>query len=321
MNRGLKITAIIVSIILAGILFFFFWQDKQQAAKQRAGYEAMKDELRPLESEKRELTLQLDNLDKVHEWKLQGIASLVFLITDMNELIYTDIFPWMNEYGFTGVMVLSEESFPGRKGCISKEQFEELMDAGWKCCLQWEPEMELQAWMISSRQLARRAGIERPGEVYFPKNTYSSELDSQMVRQKFSVVVHHGEEGLPLVISEGGRGIWHPGAVEWNQEEASSKLSEAIAQKGSLVYTINLALLSEQYRDNIDDNPFSEIEGHCRMGELMVTDLSGAMEYYRDLENGHENIEKTYEEDKTQLEQQIEELGTEIDEIMEKYMG
>lgn len=321
MNRGLKIAGIIASIILAGVLIFFFWQDKQEAAKQRAGYEAMEDELRPLESEKRELTLQLDNLEKVHEWKQRGIASLVLLFTDMNELIYTDIYPWMNEYGFTGVMVLSEKSFPGREGCISKEQFKELMDAGWKCCLQWESGMEFHEWMISCEQLVRRAGIERPGEVYFPKNTYSSELDSEMARQKLSVAVHHGEEGLPLILSEGGRGIWHPGAVEWNQEEASAKLSEAIAQKGSLVYTINSSLLSEQDRNSVDDNPLSGIEGHCRMGELMVTDLSGAMEYYRDLESGHEKMESEYKEEKAQLEQLVEELDNKIEEIMEKYMG
>lgn len=319
MKLGWKITIFLVSILLVGTLGFLFWNDRQAEKEQQAQAEAMEKELRPLEVERRRLQQELDDIDRTYEEESQGVASLVILFTDLDEIIYTDIFPRMSTYGFTGVLAISEEYFPGHTGCMNWEQFRELTSAGWKCCFRWESGMDADEWMASCRQLAREARIGMPETVYFPGNTYNGTQDDFLEEQNFTVVVHHSEENLPLTISENEKGLWHSGAVAWNQDGVVSILSDLTSQKGDLVFTVGSDSQSEEYEENGYTYMLQMLNKYCGAGDLMVTDLQGAVEYRRELEAGQADLEKNHMDQGEELEQQIKELDEKIDETTEKY--
>lgn len=321
MKLGWKIAIAVAIVLLAGALFFFFWQDRQAEREKQAQAEAMERDLRPLEVEKRRLQQDLDGIDRTYEEESRGSASLVILFTNLDEIIYTDIFPRMSTYGFTGVLTLSEECFPGQEGSMNWEQFQELKAAGWECCFRWEPTTDPAEWMTSCRRLAQEAQIETPTAVYFPDTAYSKAQDDFLRSYNFEVVVHHGEESLPLILSEGGDGLWHPGAVAWNQDGVVSLLSDLTSQKGNLVFTVGSDSQPEKYEENGYTYMLQMVNKYCGAGDLMVTDLLGAMEYRRELEAGQTNLEKDYTDQEAELESQIRELDKKIDEITEKYTG
>ena len=233
-----KAAALVLCVALVGLLAFLLWREEQKRAESQLLYEQMEEELRPLSVEMYDLENKLEELEKDYNSEQQGMGSLIFLFTDLDEIIYTDIFPQMQEYGFTGVLCLSADHIPGNEGCLTQPQLEELMAAGWECCLVWEEEMEYEEWASVCQEVEEAAGIETPDTVYTMADTYNRDLDRFFEEQGFSAVIHHGEEALPLVQTDLEEGIWHLGAVAWIQNGAGSLLASAASQGGNLVFHI-----------------------------------------------------------------------------------
>lgn len=320
MKQILRIIAIVAAVFLAGVLLFLFWQEKITEGEKEEAYVNMEKELRPLDLDKRKIRQELDDLSEVYMDESQGMASLVLLFTDMDEIIYTEIFPKMKEHGFIGVLAISKEQFPGQAGCLSKEQFRELIDAGWKYCLKWEKDVVTNEWLATVSKLMREAEVSRPETVYFPQDSYDAQLDNFLTRQGYSVAIHHGEGDLPLILPESGEGLWHPGAYGWNQKGVSTLLSDAISQRGNLVFTVGTDSESEEYLEEDFSMMLKKVNDYCQAGDLMVTDLITAREYRRNLEDGQEGRTLKYQEQKAELEKQLSEIEDEIDSITERYV-
>lgn len=316
-----KIAALVLCVALAGLLAFLLWQEEQKKRETQLLYSQMEEELRPLNVEMYDLEKELESLEKKYNSEQQGMGSVVFLFTDLSEIIYTDIYPQMQECGFTGVLCLSSDCIPGNDGCLSQLQFEELVSAGWSCCLVWEENMEFEEWLASCQELENAAGIRQPDTVYTVSDTYSSDLDSFFEEQGFSAVIHHGEEDLPLILADSEAGIWHPGAVGWIQDGASSLLASAAAQGGNLVFTIGSDSEAEQYEEGQFASMLEKVEEYCKEDSLFVTDFSGAREYRRKVESRQEALESEWQEQKADIESQIEKLDAKMDTVTDKYLA
>lgn len=315
-----KTAALALCVALVGLLAFLLWREEQKRAESQLLYEEMEEELRPLSVEMYDLENKLEELEKDYNSEQQGMGSLIFLFTDLDEIIYTDIFPQMQEYGFTGVLCLSADHIPGNEGCLTQPQLEELMAAGWECCLVWEEEMEYEEWASVCQEVEEAAGIETPDTVYTMADTYNRDLDRFFEEQGFSAVIHHGEEALPLVQTDLEEGIWHLGAVAWIQNGAGSLLASAASQGGNLVFTVGSDSELEQYEEESFASMLERVEDYCREDSLFVTDFSGEREYRREMESGVEELEKKWQEQKAEIESQIEELDEKMDAVTDKYL-
>ncbi|MEI3401685.1 MAG: hypothetical protein V8R51_04975 [Clostridia bacterium] len=71
----------------------------------------MEEEMESLTKEKQQLENDLSNLEKNYNNETQGISSLAFLFTDLNENIYTDIYPLMKEHEFVGDVDIISNNF------------------------------------------------------------------------------------------------------------------------------------------------------------------------------------------------------------------
>jgi len=128
-GRILKTAAIMVTAVLAALLAFFFWTENEEKKEIQAAYEAMQNEIRPLELEIYGLQQELNGIKEEDDRETRGMGSIVLLFTDLSEGIYTDAYPQMTKYGFKGVLALGEEQAPGEAGCLNEQQFQELEDA------------------------------------------------------------------------------------------------------------------------------------------------------------------------------------------------
>lgn len=309
-----------VTAVLAALLAFFFWTENEEKKEIQAAYEAMQNEIRPLELEIYGLQQELNGIKEEDDRETRGMGSIVLLFTDLSEGIYTDAYPQMTKYGFKGVLALGEEQAPGEAGCLNEQQFQELLAAGWECCLKWEMGMNEKKWPAYSRRLVRRAKIESPKSVYFQKEAYDGGQDDFLAEQHFSVAIHHGEGDIPLIIAEAEEELWHFGAMAWNGNDSLSMLEETMEQRGNLIFTIGSDSPEEEYQKDVCEAMLERIHEYCETNDIQVMTLSGAAEYREMLEEKQNGTMETETGRKrAELEEQIEELNHEIDDITEKY--
>ena len=318
-GRIWKVLAVGATVLFAGVLAVFLWFDNRAAQERQMANMEMEQELRPLELEKHRLQQELNDIKNEFSQETRRTGSLVLLFTNLDEQIYTDIYPIMEAFGYTGVVTLSEECFPGGGGCMSREQFRELMDAGWECCLKWEEEQDVKDWASACGRLARGAGVARPKAVYFPGDTYDSEKDELLIGEEVQTAIYHGAGETSLLASEIGGDIWHPGAMGWEQRGASKMLDEAVEQKGNLVFTIGTDFPEEEYEKDSFISMLEKADIFCEDGNLKVMTLSEARDYRQGLDEGRENLTEAYDGERAELEARIEELERQMDDITEKY--
>ena len=61
---------------------------------------------------------------------MSGAGTATVLFTDLDERIYTDIYPTMEEDGFVGMLAVSSAYLPDGEGRLTSEQIRELLEAG-----------------------------------------------------------------------------------------------------------------------------------------------------------------------------------------------
>lgn len=319
-EQRIKLIVFVAVIITIGFLIFFLWREDQIKKEIDVHYTQMEEEMESLTKEKQQLENDLSNLEKNYNNETQGISSVVFLFTDLNENIYTDIYPLMKEYGFVGTLTLSPTTFPGQDNCLSLEQFSELIKMGWQCCLKWDESNDIDKWLESCKDIAKKAGINLPEVVYFPENSYRSEYDESLIRQGISIVVHHGEEKLSLTTLESKDNFWYLGAVPWNRDGASSMLSNVINKKGDILFTIGSDSQKESYKKNRFNSMLTKINKFSKANNIFVSSLLDVREYRKELENKRTGLENNFISQKEELETKISELDKKIDSIYDKYL-
>ena len=88
--------------------------------------------------------------------------------------------------------------------------------------------------------------------IYFEEGAYTQAYDTELAGAGYTTVIHHGEEGLPLVTSDVETAVWHPGAVGRQGEEPRYRLGDAVGEKGNIIFTVSYTREDEMY----DSNPF-----------------------------------------------------------------
>ena len=311
----MKRIAIVLTVVLAGVLGFFLWNEYRGEQERQAQYEARERELRPLTVQYNDLQKQLTNLEELYKAKKEGIGTTSVIFVDMDERIYTDCYPVMKEKGYTGILAVSDTMFPGIEGCMSMEHFQELIQAGWTICLNWNAEQPIESWLPSVTENLAAIGMESGNIMYFPNGTYTQEYDAVLLEYGFTVAVHHGEEGRSMILSGDEDGVWHPGAVGLQGKEPKAKMQESVTGKGYLINVVGFRLEEDMYNDKMFRSMLdfcSEIEAK---NSLMVMDINAAREYCRQRMMGYPDLEEEYRQQREELEKQIASMEERIEEF------
>lgn len=315
MAKKIGIAVTIVLLLILGVLLF---REDKVTGERDAYYAKREKKLKPLDEEKKKAEKELKELTEEYERQIVGTGSVILVFTGMKEEVYTEIYPIMKKYGYTGVLTLSSNQFPGLDGCMSIEQFQELMGAGWTTCVAWEGVPSNGGWLYALTKKMEAAGIARSDVMYFPRDTYAVEDDALLQTLGFTVAVHHGEAGLPLILTQAEEGLWHPGAVGMKGETPKYKLQDAAEKKGNLVFTIGYELKEEMYSERTFTSMLDSLKQEQKKSGLKVTGFAEARNHRREVENGGASLTAAYEEKKIVLEEKIREAEKKIADFKDK---
>lgn len=314
-----KKSGVILTIVLAVILAVFLYCEDKAAREKEAYYTKKEELLAPLNKEKRQWKEQLSRLENDHHSRMAGHGSAVILFTGCDERIYTEIYPIMQEYGYAGVLEVSEEHFPGEEGSISQEQLRELSDAGWTTCVRWEGVPTGEGWLYRLTNRMKEAGIARGNVMYFPYGTYEDEQDRILKELGFDIAVHHGEMGKPLIVTEAKEEIWHPGAVGIKGESPRYKLQDAVAARGNIVFVVGYEAEDEMYDERAFRSMLDNFAAYQKENEFQIMDFQGARNYREGVEAGGEALTEVYEKERAEIEEKLKAIEQEMDNINKKY--
>ncbi len=310
----------IVTIVLAIGLFAFVMVVQKQENKTAASQDEWDEQRRPWAVQQEQLEQELEDLDKMYEKSKSPCAVTQVLFTELNEQVYTQCYPILKEFEYKGILALSDTQFPGEADCMSIEQFQELIAEGWKICITWQTNENVNTWWTRFQSKLTSLGVEAGNTVYFPKGTYSAEMDSALQELGFTIaVIGKTEEETPLQL-QAEDGIWHVGAIGMMTSKPRLWLRESVAQDANLTYLIGFQQEEELYNEKSFRSMLKCFDEYVATDELIVTNMDEAREHFDRRSLGvSPEVESNYQEQKASLEKKLSDVKKKLKEIDAKY--
>lgn len=314
-----KIVLIITLVLIAG-LGVFLWKINKMDSAQDVKHEKWLDARRPYEVKRESLLQEIENLDDNYQETTSPRATTQILFTDLNEQVYSVCYPIMKGFSYTGTLVLSSAQLPGAEGCMSTEQFRELMEAGWDVCIQWEQEMLNKRWWRNYTVQLEGLGVAQGEILYFPKGSYSAELDTKAQELGFSIVVVEREDKESPLQAQYEEGLWHVGAMGSMTVQPKLWLREAVAADANVTYLVSFHIEKQLYNSQSFRGMLNAFEQYVTSKELVVCDILTAREHYKSRLNGiaPEQV-ATYEAERQNLESELAKVEKKLKELDKKY--
>ena len=307
-----KIVTIITALLLVGLVVFL-WSVNKAEERQAQEYEQIDDARRPLMVKKQRIEQQIADLDKSYEASKHPKGTTQVIFTGLEADVYNICYPIMKEHEYTGTLAVSLTQFPGMEGLMTVEQFKQLVSEGWDVCIKWDTTIPVDNWWPQLVKQLNELGMEQSPVAYFTTGTYTRNLDTQLSAMGFSVVVHHGEESLPLIQMADEEGLWHIGAVGLMGEKPKLRLTEAIAQKGNIVYLVGFELEDEKYDERSFRSMLGYFDTYETNLELIVSNTEEARQHYRERLASYEQAkEDEYKQAREDLEKKLAEVEADI---------
>ena len=310
----------IVTIVLAVGLFAFIWGVQKQENKKAVEHEKIYEQRRPLAVKEEQLEQKLEELENTYEKSKSPNAVTQIIFTEMDEQVYSLCYPIMQEYEYIGILALSPTEFPGEEGCMTVEQFQELVDAGWKICITWQSDDRENNWLVNLKNKMTVLGIEQGQTLYFPQGTYHADVDETIQELGFSIaIISKAEEEAPLQLQY-EEGVWHVGAVGLMSSKPRLWLREAVAQDANVAFLVGFQLETELYNERSFRSMLNCFDEYEATEELVITDVDAAKEYYHTRSAGiSPELESQYQQEKAALEAELADVKKQLQEIDAMY--
>lgn len=308
-NKILMISSLAVTALLIILLVI----NNIQQNKTAENYSLIMQQIQPLDEEKNELQNQLESLEKEYEENTKSQATVELLFTQADKELYTELFPEMNKNGIVGIIALSPEELPNMEGNIIRREFEEMLNAGWSYCISWNGDGNLESFLNEMENTFYTISLTMPKAIYFEYGTYSSEYKEVLEDYGFNVAVHHGEEDLPLIVSDVEEGVWEIGACSFEVNDRLDYLENVRENKGNCVCAV-----SQQEEFDIYE-AFKSYISAFKSGQdkelFKVTTFGSARTVHSEAMEAKEQYSGEYESEKTDLEKRIYKLDQQIKDI------
>lgn len=257
-----------------------------------------------LDEERREIEEQLDALEESKRAR-QLCAMGMFLAEKPQQRVYTEMYPLLEEYGYTAALALSPEAYPGQPDCITEKQFQELLEKGWSVCAAWDGEAPLS----ELKAVFSGLGIPKPDVVLVESGSYSTALDAELKKAGYKVVIHHGEE-LPFFQEPDAPVLRHFSGAFWNYPNIAAYLEAAVQDHEILVLTVDFATAF----GDMDERLFRNMCGFMAEHEeaFPLEDLAQATVV-------DEREEAYYQERKAFLQEELDRCDRQIEKLYEVY--
>lgn len=268
------------------------WQEEREAAA------------RNLRVERSLVEQELNQVLEKQRHVVLGKGCWALIIEELRPELTEYVVPILAEYGYTGVLALSETQLPDNERCISREEFDLLTAHQWSTCLYWDGEGTLTGYARRMKARLRELGLTMPKTLYMAYGKYTPELDEDIREAGFTTVIHHAES-MEVITREDEEELFHLGCVAWNVPGIRATLDKAGQFGGSVALYLDF---STTY-GGFTEERFGNMCGH-------LNDMKETM-YQGDIAALRENLAMVSNEDyysarRAYLEEELERYDREI---------
>ncbi|MBR4881358.1 MAG: hypothetical protein IKU19_05450 [Clostridia bacterium] len=268
-----RVISIVCALLALSGAFLLVWGYKSYS-KEQAGvssvYSELSEKLLVLEARKRESERAIADIKKSLEKAVEIHSTVSLVFRGMSEMIYTDIFPIMNEAGLKGTLAVSQHTFPGTEGCMTAEQADVLAAAGWKFIPEWSEGDGLNG--ISSVDLwLRETGYIIDCIVMISEQSYTTEIEHYIAISGYNTLIINTGSGGDSVVSTDTIGkMWKPGAMGYRGNNLNSVLAKAIDSRGHITFVIGFESTNEMYMETKFTAMLSYLQSYENDLEIMT---------------------------------------------------
>ena len=236
----------IVIAILAGGFLYVRNVDRQDQQRMRELYAKVE----PLQRQREMLIAERDQLAVDFAIRMRDIGTAELLFRELSPSIFTDVYPKMRDRGLVGVLGINSRQFPGYANRLSVNQFNRLITDGWECCFVYETTSDFESWYASIVKKLELSKLPVPKAIYFPDDSYSSEIDEALARCGIETVITGASDGHSSTVTTVDGGLWFTGAMPWNYTGVNADLDLLARTNGAnLVFTVSFSSLWDAYEE------------------------------------------------------------------------
>lgn len=314
-----KIIAIILCIVLGGGIYYAYKTYTASEAQKAAQLRQISAQIPPLEEKINELTAQRDEVSDKLESQIETSLTTEFLFLECPTTLYTEAFQAMKEADLSGIIGLSYTEFFKNAGKINYSMYTEMMNNGWSSCIVWDGETDLSVYITQIQNNLSIHGIAPLTAVYFPDKTYSTEYDPVLEELGITVVIHHGEEELPISPVGADEGLWHIGSEFGTYNNVVGGADDNVKAGGNRVYTVSFSGFDDKFNLANFRNMLKQLKVYFENGTMRVVDLESAYTIQRDATVKYENTIPTLEKQLAEIEEELAQTRAELEEVYAKW--
>lgn len=174
-------------------------------------------EMMRLNSERTELEREIELAWKEYDNTLSGgDCCFVLFFDNLTPNLMTKVYPLLGEYGYKGTVVMNDYQVPGGMGCITLEDYNTLLTAGWDFAIGTgsvdlksdDSVEELRAYLEEYERLLSADGLKLPQTFAFSKNQYDEKYTDLLLEFGFKVIRYEGGSLGKYSYSIGRNGIY-----------------------------------------------------------------------------------------------------------------
>lgn len=317
----MKKIGIVLAAVLAVLLGVLLWWNNRTENLQTERIKVLYAQTRPLEKERQELQNELDQLPHEYLENRGGKATEQLVFTELDEKLYTEVYPLMNEFEAVGVMALNLREMPGMDDKINWEQFDEMLASGWSYCLAWDGQNELFSWLEMIQTFLDELGRPMPKALYFDSGLYHSQSEEILVQYGISIAIHHGEENLPLVVTEETDDIWLLGCRPWNGDYIRSITDDFVDLSGNLTFSVNFGETDEAFNPTGFRNMLTYVTKYSDEEKLLITSFEDARSVQNKAQAERVQFESDLTAKKEDLQAQLDNVNSQLQELYNSLDG
>lgn len=304
------ITLLIVAASAAG-MWYMRKNERQAATQQWAMAQAYEGEIRSLYNKRSGVEAQLAELDEAVSGAGLDLGTVMVMFAEPDARIVTEIAPAMKEYNYTGIIAVSDDSFPGDEGCMSAEDLQSLIRRGWELCITVTKETKPAALI----QRMQESDLPLPVFAYFPTNDYGDSWRDALESLNLTAVI---QRKAP---DEEDEETWQIEAIGSYESRSVDALAESAAESKYLVLTVGYKNIYEMYTESNFRGMLATLQGYVSGGELAVANSKMAQQRYLERQDAIKLLEEDVQEQRNALNAELEDIQKQIGAVNDRYAG
>ncbi len=330
-NRKLFISiAVILLLVVLGIFGYIISTDKKSEKRMRE----VTVQINQLTQEVADYEAQILALQERYGNAINGKSCVVLAFTDMVNGENEQVINYMNEKGYTGVMIFNHTNVPGSEKGISVDKYNKLIAKGWEAAIGTDGSTPLtgvvqdaaanrwKTYVEDVKKQFEKNGLEVPKVYCFREEESYKSVCDKLKDLGFNTYISINNTGENAWFSAANMddGVLKGVQADYNYIDVRRDIEKYNKISYSTVLLFNTIELSYPQYDLETKTSYSRFKMivDCLLGyedTIMVTNVTGYKNYQSGAGMDYTTERQSYKEECSKIESKIEEALRKIEEL------